>query len=52
MGEGGAAAAGLNYRGSPAGAASLERESGDGPWRVGPTAEVSVVDQGASMGAT
>ena len=37
VGEGGVAA-GLNYRGSPAGAASLERESGDGPWHVAPTA--------------
>ena len=36
VGEGGVAA-GLN-RGSPAGAASLERESGDGPWHVAPTA--------------
>ena len=38
-GEGGVAAAGLNYRGgSPAGAASLEGDSGDGPWHVAPTA--------------
>ena len=37
-GEGGVVAAGLNYRGSPAGAASLERDSGDGPWHVAPTA--------------